>query len=79
MGGRFILELGEFGANRGVAGEVTDDEGRRGIGGEVRRGDACWEVGAKAFPESVSLEATGTEFSPVHRILVTLLVLVDEV
>ena len=40
MGGRFVLELGEFGADRGATGEVTDDEGRRGIGGEARRGDA---------------------------------------
>ena len=37
MGGRFVLELGEFGADRGAAGEVTDDEGRRGIGREVLR------------------------------------------
>ena len=40
MGGRFVLELGEFGTNRGAAGEVTDDEGRRGIGWEARRVDA---------------------------------------
>ena len=73
------MELGEFSADRGAAGEVADDEGRRGIGGEARWGDVCWEVGAEAFPEMVSLEATGTEFSPVHRVLVTLLVLVDEV
>ena len=79
MGGGFVLELGEFGANRGAVGEVTDDEGPRGIGGDARRGDACWEVGAEVFPEAVSLKATGTEFSPVHCILVALLVLVDEV
>ena len=40
MGGRFVLELGEFSVNRGAAGEVTDDEGRRGGGREVRRGAA---------------------------------------
>ena len=40
MGGWFVLELGEFGADRGAAGEVADDEGRRGIGREARRGDA---------------------------------------
>ena len=40
MGGGFVLELGEFGADRGAAGEVVDDEGRRGIGREARRGDA---------------------------------------
>ena len=34
------MELGEFGADRGAAGEVADDEGRRGIGREARRGDA---------------------------------------
>ena len=39
MGGGFVLELGEFGADRGVAGEVADDEGRRGIGRETRRGN----------------------------------------
>ena len=73
------MELGEFGADRGAAGEVTDDESRRGIGRETRRGDACGEVGAEAFPEAVGLKAAGTEFSPVHRILVALLVLMDEV
>ena len=77
VGGWFILELGEFGANRGAVGEVTDDEGQRGIGGDARRGDACWEVGAKMFPEAVSFKAAGTEFSPVHCILVALLVLVS--
>ena len=40
MGGGFVLELGEFGADRGAAGEVADDKGRRGIGREARRGDA---------------------------------------
>ena len=40
MGGGFVLELGEFGADRGAAGEVADDEGQRGIGGKTRRGDA---------------------------------------
>ena len=40
MGGGFVLELGEFGVDRGAAGEVTDDKGRGGIGREVRRGDA---------------------------------------
>ena len=40
MGGGFVLELGEFGADRGVVSEVADDEGRRGIGREARRGDA---------------------------------------
>ena len=79
MGGGFVLELGEFGADRGAAGKVADDEGRRGIGGDARRGDACWEVGAEVFPEAVSLKVTGTEFSPVHCILVVLLVLVDKV
>ena len=34
------MELGEFGADRGVASEVMDDKGRRGIGREARRGDA---------------------------------------
>ena len=73
------MELGEFGANGGVAGEITDDKGRRGIGRDARRGDACWEVGAKVLPETVSLKAAGTEFSPVHCVLVALLLLVDEV
>ena len=73
------MELGEFRANRGATGEVTDNKGRRGIGRNARRGNACWEVGAEALPEAVSFEATGTEFPPVHCILVTLLVLVDEV
>ena len=73
------MELGKFSANRGVVGEVTNDEGRRGVGVSVGRGDACWEVGAEAFPEAVSLKVAGTEFSPVHCILVALLVLVDEV
>ena len=40
MGGGLVLELGEFSADRGAAGEVMDDEGRRGIGGDARRGDA---------------------------------------
>ena len=40
MGGGFVLELGKFGADRGAVSEVTDDEGRRGIGGKARRGDA---------------------------------------
>ena len=39
MGGGFVLELGEFGADGGAAGEVADDKGRRGIGREARRGD----------------------------------------
>ena len=39
MGGGFVLELGEFGADRGAAGEVADDESRRGVGRETRRGD----------------------------------------
>ena len=39
MGGGFVLELGEFGADGGAAGEVADGEGRRGIGREARRGD----------------------------------------
>ena len=73
------MELGEFGMDRGVAGEVTDDKGRGGIGREARRGDACGKVGAEAFPEAVGLKAAGTEFSSVHRVLVMLLVLVDEV
>ena len=73
------MELGKFSADRGAAGEVADDEGRRGIGREARRGDARGEVGAEAFPEMVGLKAAGTEFSPVHRVLVALLVLVDEV
>ena len=73
------MELGKFGADRGAVGEVTDDEGRRGIGWETRRGDARGEVGAEAFPETVGLKATGTEFSPVHHVLVALLVLVDKV
>ena len=34
------MELGEFGADRGAAGEVTEDKGRRGIGRAARRGDA---------------------------------------
>jgi hypothetical protein len=79
MGGGFVLESGEFGANRRAVGEVMDDESRRGIGGDARRGDACQEVGVEAFPEAVSLEATGTEFSPVHCVLVVLLILVDKV
>ena len=79
MGGGFILELGEFGANGGAAGEITDDKGRRGVGRDARRGNACWEVGAKTLPEAISFKATGTEFSPVHCILVALLVLVHKV
>ena len=39
MGGGFVLELGEFGVDRGAAGEVMDDKGRRGIGREARRGN----------------------------------------
>ena len=73
------MELGEFGVDQGAAGEVTDDEGRRGLVLMWGGGDACWEVGAEAFPEAVSLKAAGTEFSPVHCILVALLVLVDKV
>ena len=73
------MELGEFGTDGGMAGEITDDKGRRGVGRDARRGDACWEVGAKMLPETVSLQAAGTEFSPVHRVLVALLVLVDKV
>ena len=73
------MELGEFGTNGGAAGEIMDDKGRRGVGRNARRGNTCWEVGAKAFPEMVSLKAAGTEFSPVHCVLVVLLVLVDEV
>ena len=73
------MELGEFGANRGAAGEISDDKGRRGIGGDVRRGDACGEVGAEAFPEAISFEAAGAELSPVYCVLVALLVLVNKV
>ena len=39
MGGGFILELGKFGVNRGAVGEIMDDEGRRGVGVDTRRGD----------------------------------------
>ena len=39
MGGGFILELGKFGANGGTIGEVTNDEGRRGVGLDTRRGN----------------------------------------
>ena len=65
MGGGFVLELGKFGVNRGVIGEVTNDEGRRGVGVNAGRGDARWEVGAETFPEAVGLKVAGTEFSPV--------------
>ena len=40
MGGGFVLELGEFGADGGATGEVADDAGRGRIGREARRGDA---------------------------------------
>ena len=63
------MELGQFGANRGARGEVTDDEGRRGIGVDTRRGDARGEVGAEAFPKAIGFKVTGTEFSPVHCVL----------
>ena len=79
MGGGLVLELGKFGMDRGAIGEVMNDEGRRGVGVNVGRGDMRWEVGAEAFPEVVSLKAAGTEFSPVHCVLVALLLLVDEV
>ena len=73
------MKLGEFSADRGVAGEILDDKGRRGIGGDARRGDVCGEVGAEAFPEAISFEAAGAELSPVYCILVALLVLVNKV
>ena len=73
------MELGEFGVDRGVAGEVTDDEGRRGIGGDARRGDACGEVGAETFPEAISFKVAGTELPLVYCILVALLVPVNKV
>ena len=73
------MKLGEFSADRGVAGEILDDKGRRGIGGDARRWDVCGEVGAEVFPEAISLEAAGAELSPVYCILVALLVLVDKV
>ena len=79
VGGGFILELGKFSANRGAIGEVTDDKGRRGIGLDVRRGNARGEVGAEMFPKAISFKVAGIEFSPVYGILVALLVLVDEV
>jgi hypothetical protein len=79
MGGGFILELGEFGVDRGVAGEVLDDKGRRGVCGDARRRDACGEVGAEAFPEAIGFEAAGAELSPVYCVLVALLVLVNKV
>ena len=79
MGERFILELGEFSADRGVVGEVAHDKGRRGVGVGTRRGNARGEVGAEAFPKVISFKVAGTEFSPVHCVLVVLLVLVDEV
>ena len=73
------MELGKFGADRGAAGEIMDDKGRRGVGRDAWRGNACWEVGAKTLPEVISFKATGTEFSPVHCVLVVLLVLVHKV
>ena len=73
------MELGKFGVSRGMIGEVVDDEGRRGIGVDTRRGTAQGEVGAEAFPKAISFKVAGTEFSPVHCILVALLVLVNEV
>ena len=40
MGGGFVLELGEFSTDRGAAGEVMDDKGRRGVCREARRRNA---------------------------------------
>ena len=73
------MELGEFSVDGRAAGEILDDKGRRGIGGDTRRGDACGEVGAEAFPEAISFEVAGAEFSPVYCVLVVLLVLVNKV
>ena len=73
------MELGKFDVNRRAIGEVTDDEGRRGVGLDTRRGNARGEVGAKTFPKAISFKAAGTEFPPVHCILVALLVLVNKV
>ena len=79
MGGGFVLKLGKFDASRRMIGEVTNDKGRRGVGVDTRRGNARGEVGAEAFPKAISFKVAGTEFSPVHCILVALLVLVNEV
>ena len=73
------MELGKFGASRGTIGEVVNDEGRRGVSVDMRRGNARGEVGAEVFPKMISFKAAGTEFSPVHCVLVVLLVLVNEV
>ena len=79
MGRQLVLELGEFSADRGATGEVTDDKGRRGVGVNVRRGNVRGEVGVDAFPEVVVLEAVDTEFPSVYCFLIVLLVLVDKV
>ena len=79
MGGGFALELGKFSADGRATGEVTDDEGRRRVGLDMRRGNAQGEVGTKAFPKAISFKAAGIEFPPVHCILVALLVLVNKV
>ena len=39
MEGQLILELGKFSVDRGMAGEVADDKGRRGVDVNVRRGN----------------------------------------
>ena len=39
MGGWLVLELGEFGVDGGAISEVVDDEGRRRIDVNARRGD----------------------------------------
>ena len=79
MGGGFALELGKFGADGRATGEVMDDEGRRRVGLDMRRGNAQGEVGTKVFPKAISFKAAGIEFPPVHCILVALLILVNEV
>ena len=56
-----------------------DDEGRRGVGVNMRRGNARWEVGLEVFPKTVGFQAAGTEFSSVYCALVALLVPVNEV
>jgi hypothetical protein len=57
MGGGFIVELGEFGANRGATGEVVDgEEWVRDIRGGGR-GDTFGKVVLDTLPEVVCFQA----------------------
>ena len=78
VGGWLVLKLGELGVDRGATGEVADNKGRRRVNVNVRRGDAWGEVGVDAFLEAIVLKAVDTEFPFMYCLLITLLVLMDE-